>query len=1152
MARWSLRLLGPFHGEAAGDPLRGFRSDKVRALLAYLAVHVDRPWPRATLADLLWPEQPESTARSNLRNALSNLRAVLTDHEAEPPFLVVTPLCVRSSGSAERWIDVHAFLGLLPEAVADPDGVTEPAALARLEQALSLYRGEFLEGFSLDSAPFESWQSATRERFQREAARAARTVARAHAQLGDVAAASSATRRWLELDPWDEAAHRQLMRLLALQGLRAGALAQYEACRRALAQDLGIEPEAETTRQYEAIRAGRAEHEYDGYGVMDDGRTALAWPGLHPHLPSADEGPPFVGRERELAALDASLESALGERAGVFFVTGDAGSGKTALLAEFGRRALARHPPLLVAWGQCSSFSGRGDPFEPFVHVARMLTGEAGGPPAMRAGSVEMARRLWQRLPESIDALLQHGPDLIDRFVSGSALLHFARRHGGISAANLRRLEALSERHARATERPTRRMQTALFEQLTACFRALAVRRPLVIIIDDMQWIDAGSVDLFFHLARALGDSRVLLLGAYRQEEAALRRDEGPEALLAVVGELQGAHGEVCIDLTKIASPSFVEGLLDSEPNRLRQAFRRQLFERTSGNPLFTIELLRGMQLRGDLRRDSSGRWSEGPALHWDALPARVEAVIAQRVAHLSPACQVLLAAASVEGETFTAEVVAAVTGSPPEQAYELLSREAGRQHHLVSAQGVRGVEGRSLSLYRFRHGLFQTYLYHQLDVVERAHLHGQIGRELERLYQPSPKRHPAMAHVVARHFAAAGLAGEAVGAYVTAARHALRLSANSEAVGHLRSALEQLQVLPPSAARDLKELELQLALGPPLTASKGWAPPELAATYARAQELCAGIEDGAQLIPALWMLAVFRLGRSEHAEVNLLVERLVRLARRAGDATLISLTSVNLSPFYQGHFTEARKLFEGATADIDLELQAELAQRFGMAPAVVALAYLAECLWVLGAPHEAARRVTEARALAGALGHPMTTCYVRGRATWLSALRGDAEATRVCAAELHQAAAPYGLESFVLAATFFAHRASLATGGSDTELAPMREAMERYRRTGTALNRSAFLIYMARACADAGEVERAITTVDESLTTAQRTGELWLQAEAWRTKGELLSSLARRHSQPERLTRAARACLITARDTARRQGAVAFERRACQSLESG
>ena len=1143
MARWSLRMLGPFVAEGGGEPLRGFRSDKVRALLAYLAVNVDRPRSRSMLADLLWPDCREATARSSLRTALSNLRHVLRDQHAAQPFLNVTSAAVVASGAADRWVDVDVFLELLPEAAEESGEASDPAALARLERALSLYRGDFLEGFSVDSASFQSWQSATREQLNREAARAARALALAHAQGGNLSAATAATRRWLEFEPWDEAAHRQLMRLLSLQGQRAAALAQFETCRQRLAQELGVEPESETTRQYEEIRAGHVTVAAASLGPN-------TWPGLDPRGPPSEPVSLFVARERELATLDGFLEHATAAppEASVVFVTGEPGSGKTALLAAFARRALAAHPELLVTWGQCSAFTGRGDPFEPFMHALRMLSGEAEAPPVARASCTDQARRLWQCLPETLTALLDHGPDLVDRFVSGRVLLAHGRRHSGIGADHLQRLERLLEKREVLQAPKTRRFQGALFEQVTQLLRSLAERRPLLLVLDDLQWIDPGSVDLLFHLVRGLANSRIVLLCAYREEEAALRQEAGPRRLLDVVAEVRSVHGDVTIDLTHASGPAFVDALLDTEPNALPRDFRTLLYQRTSGNPLFTIELLRGMQLRGELRRDGRGRWIEGPELRWEALPARVEAVIGRRMGHLSQACRDVLAVASVEGEEFTAEVVAAVTRRAPTQVRELLSREAGRRHQLVAAHSVRTVDGRLLGLYRFRHGLYQTYVHNQLDAVERARLHEQVGRELMRLYQPGLERYPELAHVLARHFAAAGVADEAVVQYVTAARHALRLSAGSDAVEYLRNALRLLHTLPASAARDRQELELQLALGPPLTATKGWAPPELAVAYARAQELCDGIEDSAQLIPVLWLLSVFRLGRSEHAEVNVLSERMQRLAQQAGDRALITLTSLHVGLFYQGRFVVARRQLEEAAATPDVALQQQLAQQFGMAPAVVALAYLAECAWLLGRPDEAERCTGEARALAERIGHPMTTCYALGRSCWLAALRGEVEANRRLAAELQAAAATFGFESFVLAASFFTHRASVLAGAV-ADVAPMQEAIERYHDTGTRLNRTAFLAYLAQACGVAGDVAAGLAAVDASLAAAERSGELWFQAEAWRIKGELLRLRARDHPKRERILRAARACLVTACLTAHRQGAVALERRAAASL---
>jgi DNA-binding SARP family transcriptional activator len=257
MARLSLWLLGPFLADSDGKRLSGFRSDKVRALLAYLCVECRRPWSRATLAYLLWPDLPEKNAQSNLRNALSNLHHVLGDQQADPPYLHVSPATLQFNNASDYWLDVRAFLDLLPKVGPDEDLLSNQTKIARLEQALALYRGEFLEGFALASAHFEEWMILTREQIRQKLVHTVRLLALAHAQLGNLAVSSTFTQRWIELEPWDEAAHRHMMQLLARRGRRSAALAQYEACRQALSQELGIEPEAETVRLYEQIREGR-------------------------------------------------------------------------------------------------------------------------------------------------------------------------------------------------------------------------------------------------------------------------------------------------------------------------------------------------------------------------------------------------------------------------------------------------------------------------------------------------------------------------------------------------------------------------------------------------------------------------------------------------------------------------------------------------------------------------------------------------------------------------------------------------------------------------------------------------------------------------------------------------------------------------------
>ncbi len=159
MARLSIHLLGPFQVTLDGEPVTGFESDKVRALLAYLAAEPDRPHRREALAGLLWPDYPERSARANVRRALANLRKTISDHQATPPFLCISQQTIQFNSASDAWSDVAAFTGLLE--TKNPSQQT----LRQLEDAVALYRGAFLEGFSVnDSALFEEWALLKRER----------------------------------------------------------------------------------------------------------------------------------------------------------------------------------------------------------------------------------------------------------------------------------------------------------------------------------------------------------------------------------------------------------------------------------------------------------------------------------------------------------------------------------------------------------------------------------------------------------------------------------------------------------------------------------------------------------------------------------------------------------------------------------------------------------------------------------------------------------------------------------------------------------------------------------------------------------------------------------------------------------------------------
>jgi len=264
MARLSLSLLGPFQATLDGVPIAGFEANKVRALLAYLAVEAHQragEHPRQALATLLWPDKPERAALANLRNALANLRSAIGDREAMPPYLRITRETIQFNEASDHWLDVAAFRTSIETTPAETTTVETAGAgrptHQRLQEAVALYRGDFLEGFFVrDSPQFEDWVLLLREKLHWQALDALDALAAYHELQGAYEAAITCARRQVTLEPWQERAHRRWMRALALSGHRGTALAQYEACRQVLADELGVEPEAETVTLYEQIRTG--------------------------------------------------------------------------------------------------------------------------------------------------------------------------------------------------------------------------------------------------------------------------------------------------------------------------------------------------------------------------------------------------------------------------------------------------------------------------------------------------------------------------------------------------------------------------------------------------------------------------------------------------------------------------------------------------------------------------------------------------------------------------------------------------------------------------------------------------------------------------------------------------------------------------------
>ncbi len=368
-----LTCFGAFRATLDGKSLAGFETDKARALLVYLAVESDRPHRRQRLAGLLWSDQPEEKALHSLRQTLSGLRKTLGDDRAAgdiPPFLIINRDSVQFDPSCDHWLDVRAFDISLGAALKFRQRAnTGRPDIRSLQHAAALYRGQFLDQFYLSgSALFDEWASLQREDYNRQAMEAVALLAEYHEQRGEYGLARQAAARLAEMAPWEETAHAQIMRCLALDGQMSAAQNQYHTLRRYLAQELGVEPAMETISLFEAIRSGQVQPRF---------------PLAEHNLPPSPT--PFIGRETELDNLSGMLAD---PDCRLLTLLGAGGIGKTRLALEAARDqvGLAPHGVYFVPLGAIPSaeflipalaealglkFFGASDPKPPLFNFLR-------------------------------------------------------------------------------------------------------------------------------------------------------------------------------------------------------------------------------------------------------------------------------------------------------------------------------------------------------------------------------------------------------------------------------------------------------------------------------------------------------------------------------------------------------------------------------------------------------------------------------------------------------------------------------------------------------------------------------------------------------------------------------------------------------------
>jgi predicted ATPase/DNA-binding SARP family transcriptional activator/predicted negative regulator of RcsB-dependent stress response len=1147
MSSLSLYLLGPPRIELDGVPEK-VETHKAIALLAYLAVTAE-DHTRDELVNFLWPEYDAEHGRTNLRHTLYVLRKSLGGDwlEADREFVRLKP-------GADIRLDVDLFHSKLVECRAHGHDHSEgcPACIPPLLAATALVRGDFLSGFSLKDSPnFDDWQLLQAESLRREYANALERLVECHCAMKSYQSAIDYARRWLALDRLNEEVHCQLMRIYGWAEQRLGVQRQYQECVQVLKDELDVSPQPSTTALYHAILRGDLPQPVAPFNEPKPSVPAATVGDEHLFISLENHGRElaevkrntFVAREVELARLQRWAELAQAGHGRVVFITGDAGRGKTALIQEFARRAQEQWDDLIVAGGNCNAYIGEGDPYLPFREILGLLTGDINALWAAGSISREHAHRLWDVFPLVVSALVETGPDLVNTFLPAAPLLRRAVAYtaGGISdqVVWLSQLQELVDQKRAIHDNPDMQ-QSALFEQYARVMTSLAHERPLLLILDDLQWADKASLSLLFHLSRRLEGQRILIAGAYRSDEVNLGKQGQRHPLEPLVHELQRTFGEILIDLAQAEDRQFLDQYLESEPNCLSASFRETLYRQTAGHALFTVELLRGMEERGDLVRDQAGCWVEGRALDWKILPSRVEAVIAERLARLDSSAREALEIASVEGESFTAEVVARVRGTSEHETVKQISVELDRIHRLVYAQEMQHLGVQHRSRFRFQHILYQKYLYESLDSIRRTYLHEAVGTALEDLYGSQVEE---IAITLARHFHEAGIVEKAIGYMLAAGNIARRSSANAEAIVHLNQALEIIKTHAETPERMQLELKILESLGVCLVLIKGHASVEVMTVYARALKLCSQVGNSSQRFHALMGLRRCYLHRGDTRTALQLSEQLLTLAQNLGQEYIPRAQMFYGEALYRiGEFTKAHEHFsKSITAYTSGHFPSDV-HLFGNDTLVIGQVFQGLALWQLGYPDRALEVALEGLSRARMIAHPFTLVCALYFTSALRELRREPQGSQENLELLLKISEDREFAQFSAWGTILLGRSLVEQNQVGEGMRYIQQGLEDEQAMGGKLLLPVHLFFLAEAYGKEGQFEEGFDLQEQGSAILEETGGRMYEAELQRCRGELLRLSGGDLSEAER-------CFQRALETARGQSARSLELRAAMGL---
>ena len=795
---------------------------------------------------------------------------------------------------------------------------------------------------------------------------------------------------------------------------------------------------------------------------------------------------PLVGREEEIGLLLRCWTQIQDRQGQVVLLSGEAGIGKSRLVQVVKDR-IADTPHTRLEC-RCSPY---------YQHTALYPIIDL------------LERTLHFQREEPLDAKLEK----LERALSQS---RFAFHETVPLFATLLSLPLPEARYAPLSLTPERQKQRTL-EALLAIVLEMAQRQPVLFILDDLHWVDPSTLE-FLHLLIAQGHTAAILTVMTHRPDFQPPWRRRTHLTPLALQRLSPADVETMVIQMTGGKPLPTEVLQHVATN-------------TDGVPLFVEELTKTILESGVLCETEDHYELTGP-LPTLAIPTTLHDALMARLDRLSTVKAVAQLGATL-GRTFAYDLLQAVTPFD----------EATLQHGLQQLVEAELLYQRGLppqATYRFKHALLQEAAYQSLLRSTRQQYHQRIAQVLE---AQSPEIVATQPELLAHHYTEAGLREQTLDYWQRAGERALQRSAHIEAISHLTKGLEVLKTLPTTPERIQQELGLLLTLGIPLSATQGYAAPEVVHLYTRAQELCQYLGETPKLIPVLLGLWRFYLLRAELGKARELAEHCLLLVQRVNDPArlIVAHDALGETLFFLGDFVHARAHLERAIALYDP--QKRRPHRALTDPGVSSLSMLAGALWMQGYPEQARQTREEALHLAEVLAHPHIVAQTLVIAVHVHQLRREIGTAHALAETVITLATEQGFPFWLAEATIFVGWAQVVLGQEAEGIVQIQQGLATRQAIGLELTQPVYLSMLAEAHAHMGQPTEGLTVLADALTRVDTTRERWREAELYRLRGELLLAVsAENHCEAE-------SCFRQAGTIAHQQQAKSLELRTALSL---